>query len=309
MRKIVKKIRSKFHTDLVILLENILRKLENNSKSQMRQHQEIENKIKIIEKNTEEIIQSECHLETLERINTIENNIQSLQQSINEDFIVMEDIRQKVYRGDWEAKQNIKQYLHQVAGLQTAEYIIKNMPRVSTFNATLDILTFALSKVTLNSLYLEFGVFSGKTINHIANQVTKQTIYGFDSFEGLPEDWRTGFLEGTFKKDNLPDVKENVRLVKGWFNETLPDFIQEHTEKCAFIHIDCDLYSSTKCVFDILKDRIQSGTIIVFDEYFNYPDWQNGEYKALQEFIRENSFKYEYIGYVEIMEQVAIRIL
>lgn len=158
-------------------------------------------------------------------------------------------------------------------------------------------------------LFLEFGVYSGKTINTIAEAVPDQLVYGFDSFEGLPEVWRTGYEKGTFQTDTLPEIKKNVVLVKGWFDEKLPAFLKKHLEPCAFIHIDCDLYSSTKTVLSLLKDRIVEGTVIVFDEYFNYPGWQEGEYRAFQEFIEENHLNYEYLAYVEIMEQVAVRIV
>ena len=68
------------------------------------------------------------------------------------------------------------------------------------------------------------------------------------------------------------------------------------------------MYSSTRTIFELLKDKIVSGTVIVFDEYFNYPDWENGEYKAFNEFIKENNLNFEYIGYTMI-EQCAIKLL
>lgn len=183
------------------------------------------------------------------------------------------------------------------------------MSQVRAFNVVLDILSNALECTKVSGAYLEFGVFSGKTINKIAEAVPNNVVYGFDSFEGLPEDWRSGYEMGTFKMDALPAVRENVELVQGLFEDTLPEFVKNHPELCAFIHIDCDLYSSTKTVFKYLKDKIVSGTVIVFDEYFNYPDWREGEYKAFQEFIEESGLSYEYLAYVEISEQVAVRIL
>jgi hypothetical protein len=124
-------------------------------------------------------------------------------------------------------------------------------------------------------------------------------VYGFDSFEGLPEKWRDGFDKGAFNRDgNLPEVNSNVGLVKGWFNETLPYFIQTHNKKISFIHIDVDLYSSTKYIFHVLKDYIDIDCIIVFDELVNYPgfDGDKGELKAFYEFITENKVDYEWIG-------------
>ena len=77
-----------------------------------------------------------------------------------------------------------------------------------------------------DTLWLEFGVASGNTINYIS-KFTNNTVYGFDSFEGLPEKWRDGIEKGFFSRNGiLPQVNSNVKLIKGWFNETLVDFIK-----------------------------------------------------------------------------------
>lgn len=86
-------------------------------------------------------------------------------------------------------------------------------------------------------------------------------------------------------------------------------FIAENHEDCSFIHVDCDLYSSTKTIFHYLNDKIKKDTIIVFDEFFNYHGWKEGEYKAFMEFIHSSNLNYEYIGYCRYEEQVAIKIL
>lgn len=217
-------------------------------------------------------------------------------------------VRNKLWSNDWEPKQNIRKHLFFLAGQETASYIENNMLKVKTFAEPLEILPYALSQVMNTGLYLEFGVYSGTTINYIAKVKKDSIIYGFDSFLGLPEDWRTGFEKGTFARADIPEVESNVTLIKGWFHETLPEFLTMSKEKCAFIHIDCDLYSSTKCVLNILKERIVKGTVLVFDEYFNYPGWKEGEFLAFQEFTRENHLEYEYIAYVDSLEQVAVRI-
>jgi len=175
--------------------------------------------------------------------------------------------------------------------------IIQNIPNVKTYP-----LTYVFESMKLrhkpNTLWLEFGVASGNTINYIS-KFTNDTVYGFDSFEGLPEKWRDGFDKGAFSRSgNLPPVNNNVKLIKGWFSDTLIPFIKTHNKKVTFIHLDADLYSSTKYILDVLKNYIDDGCIIVFDELVNYPgfDGDTGELKAFYEFITENKVNYSWIG-------------
>lgn len=166
----------------------------------------------------------------------------------------------------------------------------------------------AIEKVTLDGLVLEFGVFSARSINYIASK-RNWIVHGFDSFEGLPEFWRDGFDKGHFKNKDMPNSSKNVRLHKGWFEHSIPKFLTETSDgegRIAYLHIDCDLYSSTKTVLDKLGHLLSRGTVIVFDEYFNYHGWQEGEFKAFQEFIVESSFEYEYITFNNRHEQVAV---
>lgn len=147
-----------------------------------------------------------------------------------------------------------------------------------------------------NTLWLEFDVASGNTINYISS-FTTDIVYGFNSFEGLPEYWRDGFDKGAFNRNViLPIVNENVKLIKGWFNDTLPQFIQDHNQKISFIHMDADLYSSTKFILNTLKNYIDENCIIVFDELVNYDGFENVEFLAFYEFINENNVIYEWIG-------------
>ena len=175
--------------------------------------------------------------------------------------------------------------------------IIENIPNINTYPLKHVFETIKLQH-TPGTLWLEFGVASGNTINYIS-KFTNETVYGFDSFEGLPEKWRDGFEKGAFDRNgNLPEVNNNVELIKGWFNETLLDFITKQSKKVSFIHMDADLYSSTKYILDTLKDYIDTDCIVVFDELVNYSgfDGDTGELKAFYEFITENKVEYSWIG-------------
>ena len=138
-----------------------------------------------------------------------------------------------------------------------------------------------------------------------ARPLSKARVFGFDSFEGLPEDWRTGFPKGTFAGP-LPKVPANVSLIKGLFSETLPGFLKEHSEPVAFLHVDCDLYESTKCIFNLLNERVGSGCVMVFDEYFNYPGWQDHEHRAFTEFVSQRQLAFRYDSFVPSHQQVCV---
>ena len=105
------------------------------------------------------------------------------------------------------------------------------------------------------------------------SKFTEGKVYGFDSFEGLPEIWRDGFVKGIFSQDgNMPEVNDNVELIKRLVRRYIdPRFIDIHKKKVSFIHIDSDLYSSAKCIFDNLKGHIETDCIVVFDDPVNYP--------------------------------------
>lgn len=167
-----------------------------------------------------------------------------------------------------------------------------------------ELLEHAIKLVKIDGLFLEFGVATGHTIQKIAELSQKQ-IFGFDSFEGLPEAWRTGFPKGAFAGP-APKLPPNISIVRGLFQETLRQFLQERQEQVAFIHLDCDLYSSAKSVFDWLHPRIGPGVVIVFDEYFNYPGWQDHEHKAFIEFVEQHKVKFNYEAFVPSHQQVCV---
>lgn len=204
---------------------------------------------------------------------------------------------------------NIDTLAFLAAGISSSNYAQQHMQRAKRLANNFELLSFAASIAPTQGLVLEFGVFSGRTINHIAGCFAGRQIYGFDSFEGLPETWRPGFEAGAFRAPMIPHVASNVALIRGWFDRTLPTFCDEHKEDVAFLHIDCDIYSSTQTVLQQLKGRIRPGAVIVFDEYFNYPGWESHEFKAFGEYVASGRIHYDYIGLVPGHQQVAVRII
>ena len=108
-----------------------------------------------------------------------------------------------------------------------------------------------------------------------------------------------------FSQQHLPDVP-GATLVEGLFEDTLPEFLADHTGPVAFLHLDADLYSSTKTVLDALGHRIVEGTVVVLDEYFNYPGWRDGEYRAWTEYVDRTGIQFRYECYTSNGQQVAL---
>jgi hypothetical protein len=175
----------------------------------------------------------------------------------------------------------------------------EQMPKLNTHP-----LDHALRLPMPPGITLELGVYRGNTITRIANAMKHDTIYGFDSFEGLPESWQRpdmAFDKGAFSlQSRLPPVPKNVELIKGWFDQTLPAFAKEHEQrqsKIKLLHIDCDIYTSTKRAFDTLGYMFQPDMIIVFDELLNYPTYEQHEIKAFYEFLQQSKlYTVEWIG-------------
>lgn len=194
------------------------------------------------------------------------------------------------------------------------DYALKNFRNCLRWYDGWQLRSYAMDQTRKNNmvqdgLLLEFGTWRGESINFFSSRLTTETFYGFDSFEGLKENWRGhSYAKGHFNLQGaLPKVNPNVKLIKGWFDETLPGFLEQNKQKIKFLHVDCDTYESTKTILDLLTDRIVPGTLILFDEYIGYPSWEIGEYKAFQEFISKTRHQYEYLGFSNL--SVFVRIL
>jgi hypothetical protein len=168
---------------------------------------------------------------------------------------------------------------------------IRNAPKVSMFH---------YMQMIKEGMVIEFGVHVGSTLKIIFSQ-TDRVVYGFDSFEGLPEYWTGagGLPAGHFACDPPIHLRENVILVTGWFEDTVPPFCERFKdEKVAFMHIDCDVGSGARTVLNNFKEKnmFQDGTIIVFDEIMGYPEWEKEEFAAFNDFLDETGYKWECIG-------------
>lgn len=174
-------------------------------------------------------------------------------------------------------------------------------------------LAFALAELTAgldrDSLWLEFGVWMGGSLSMIGRRSRElgrpRKVFGFDSFQGLPENWRNSTLGEAWQKrwtakgsfdlgGHAPDLlvdTDAVDFVVGWFNESLPLFLDREAGPVTFVHIDSDLYSSAALVLGLLTPRLVPGAVLVFDELVNYPGFRGGEARALYEWLESPGFR------------------
>lgn len=139
-----------------------------------------------------------------------------------------------------------------------------------------------------DSIVVEFGVGSGYSLRILADSTSPNIVHGFDSFYGLPEDWQNDYRKGAFSTGGRHPEISNAKFHVGLFDDTLPDFKKEIGDaNITFLHIDCDLYSSTKTIFDNLENNIRD-TIVIFDELFMYETFKDHEIKAFWEFLSCN---------------------
>jgi hypothetical protein len=124
--------------------------------------------------------------------------------------------------------------------------------------------------------YLEFGVMHGKSINRwcLTNTHPRSRFIGFDSFEGLPEPWDGGMTpskpKGAYSvQGRVPRCDDaRVHFVKGWFQDTLPGFLDSFKLQAPMVvHHDSDLYSSTLYCLTMLDRTAVPGTVLIFDNF------------------------------------------
>lgn len=140
-------------------------------------------------------------------------------------------------------------------------------------------------KLTETINYIEFGVAGGHSFKWWLeqNKNADSTFYGFDTFDGLPEDWGP-FKKGSFTNNNaVPEINDaRGKFYTGLFQQTVPTFVKElDNSKRNVLMMDADLYSATLYALTSLAPYLKKGDIIFFDE-FVVP---THEFKAYSDFV------------------------
>jgi hypothetical protein len=174
-------------------------------------------------------------------------------------------------------------------------------------------INYVLSFAQSEGIWLEFGVSTGETTKKYVEFMdeSQKPLYGFDSFFGLPEKWAKHGVGKFSMNGQIPKIN-GAEMIVGLFEDSLPGFVKDKISNIAVLIVDCDLYSSTKTIFNYVKDYLVEGTIIIFDEIHNgsgiYKQWTEHEYKAFNELIIEKNLNYKWIAYEKFGEQASLMI-
>jgi O-methyltransferase len=156
--------------------------------------------------------------------------------------------------------------------------------------------------------YLEFGVAEGISFDWWLkeNQNSKSRFFGFDTFEGLPQNWGI-FKKGEMAPNELRFQDDRYKFIKGLFQLSLPRFLNTtkfNSTVKKVVHLDADLFSSTLFVLASIYPTLKPDDILIFDE-FCVP---NHEYFAFRIFEESFNVKLEPIAAFNNYLQVAFKI-
>ncbi len=184
---------------------------------------------------------------------------------------------------------DVRKFAQVLAAFEAAEFYGRHLYDAEYYEDHLEHLRAMARRACAGGegLFLEFGVASGATIRAIA-EASGRPVAGFDSFQGLPEDWRYGVRRGAFAGPP-PELPAGITLHVGLIQDTLPAFVAAlaPAARIAFIHVDTDLYAPAKCILAQCRPFMRD-TIVVFDEFLNYPGWRDHEHRALIELQAES---------------------
>jgi len=142
----------------------------------------------------------------------------------------------------------------------------------------------------------ECGVYKGGTALLLAELISQEcpgrTLHLFDTFAGMPpaaDEDPSQFTSNSLSDTSLDQIKtllaphNDVVFHQGLIPET---FTHVADKSFAFVHVDVDLYVSTRDCCDFFYDRLARGGFLICDDY-GFPNYRNSAKKALDEFFAD----------------------
>jgi ectoine hydroxylase-related dioxygenase (phytanoyl-CoA dioxygenase family) len=139
-------------------------------------------------------------------------------------------------------------------------------------------------------------------------EVTDRT-YNDGSFEWLSAHKHPDSMYVRFERHPLvTSNRDDVRVRAGWLTDTLTDPQAPFDLQAPFglVFLDCEGVANVEFVLRTLEPGLREGTVIVLDNFYNFPGWELGTYKAFQEFVRDRARGFDYLG--RSPRQVAVRL-
>ncbi len=164
---------------------------------------------------------------------------------------------------------------------------------------------YAISISEQSRTFYEYGVWMGDSFKYLVPHFSHG--FGFDTFQGLPEDWGV-VPKGAYSSHGRAPNISNSTFVAGEFDESLPKFFAEERELSGLINFDADLFSSTYTALTQSKKIIDEKTILIFDEFIVNQNWEQDEFKALTKFCLENDLVYDILAVSLFTKQVVCKL-
>ena len=213
----------------------------------------------------------------------------------------------KLHQGDHSLFKSLMESSHKNHSFMRSFKWVSNLPKLPELFFHRWALFDSMTKKSIKDRpFYEFGVWRGESFKYLIKTFKKG--FGFDTFEGLPENWHET-KKGTYSAEGIIPKVNGGTFIRGKFEDTLPNFFSESRPKASIINIDADLYSSTLCALNYSKPVIDKDTILIFDEFIINKNWEMDEYKALNEFCSNNNLNYEVLAVSYFTKQVAVKII
>lgn len=195
------------------------------------------------------------------------------------------------------------------AGQASAAWIASFADKVDAYGTRYEMLLDLMKRDLPDGDLAEFGVFTGAVTNLLRPHYADRAYHAFDSFLGDPESMALSIRAGDYSLEGkVPDLPPNVTVHAGWFKDTVPRFRENYTGKLAFIYIDCDLYRSVATVLENLHGMFANNAIVVFDDWYNFPNWQAHSKRAVDELVERTGMRFTPVGITVREHAVAFRV-
>ena len=213
----------------------------------------------------------------------------------------------KLHQGDQSLLDDLMNSKHKDHPITRSIKWVSNLPKLpELFFHQWGFFESIINKTKQDRPFYEFGVWRGDSFKYLINTFKKG--YGFDTFEGLPEDWHN-VKKGRYTSEGIIPSVDGGIFIKGKFEDTLPIFFSKPRPLASLINFDADMYTSTLCALNYSKPVIDKDTILLFDEFIMNKTWEDDEFKALNEFCNINNISYEVLGVSYFTMQVAVKLV